>query len=109
MSSVEAQGGGPCELAVALADRRSRVVVLPLIAACVEHSSDGCRCGRDTIVRDRGVLGESFQVDRGAAEQELYVGGGGAGAADAVESVDVLQLRDHAFGVRHPSPGGPDA
>ena len=39
--------------------------------------------------------------------QELYVEGGGAAAADAVESVQVLELGDHAFGVSQPLPVGP--
>ena len=70
----------------------------------------GCcpRCRSDALLCGWGVRGEPFQVDRGAAEQELDVEGGRAAAADAVECVMVLELGDHALGVDHSPSVGPE-
>ena len=92
MSSVQAYAYWPDELLAVESDRDALAVVFAVLAAGSEAGGRfRCCCG--ALVRDRGVLGESFQVDRGAAEQELQMEGGRAAAADAVESVHVLQLR----------------
>src|ERR671930_2409186 len=109
MSSVGAQAYGPDELLAAEADFRLWLVGLPLMVGGAERRRDRHGCSCDALVRGREVLGESFQVDRRAAEQQLDVEGGRAAAADAVESMVVLQLGDHALGVCHPPPVGPDA
>ena len=71
----------------------------------------GCcpRCRSDALLCGWGVRGEPFQVDRGAAEQELDVEGGRAAAAGAVECVMVLELGDHALGVDRSPSVGPEA
>ena len=99
MRSVQAQVRRPNELLAAEADRGSLAVALALIVAGAERR--GRRFGRccDALVRGWSVSGESFQVDRDATEQELDVEGGHAAAAHPVESVEVLQFGDHAFGV----------
>src|SRR6266511_3847305 len=109
MRSVEAQAHGPDEWLVTELDRRVLSDALaPIAGAADRRAGRFRRCG-DALVRVGRVLGEPFQVDRGAAEQQLRVEGGGAAAADAVEPVLVLQLGDHTLGVRHPLPVGPDA
>src|SRR5437773_1679012 len=109
MSSVEARACGPDELLAAEADRGSQLITVWFVANGTERGGGRCGRRRDALLRRRGVLGESFQVDRGAAERELQVEGGGAAATDAAEPVMVLQLGDHALGVRHPQPVCPDA
>jgi len=76
MSSVEAQACGPDELFATEPDLGSQPTVVRVSVAGAERS--GGRSGRccDALVRGRGVLSESFQVDGSAAEQELEVEGG---------------------------------
>src|SRR6266536_4722654 len=109
MRSVEAQARGPDELLATAVDRALAVgSFAPVVVASGRGDGGFRRCG-DALVRDWRVRGEPFQVDRRAAEQELQVEGGCAAAADAVESVLVLQLGDHALRVGHPPPVRPDA
>src|SRR6266498_2792594 len=108
MRSVETEACRPGELLAAEADRRSLTGSFAPIVARVERGGGRCRRCGDALVRGWCVRGEPFQVDRGAAEQELDVEGGSAAAADAAEAVLVLQLGDHALGVGHPSLVRPD-
>src|SRR5919198_64888 len=100
MTSVEAQVYGPDELLAGEADfvLQSGGSGAPAVRA--DHCGNCRRRCRDALVRNRGVLGESLQVDRGATEQKLQMEGGRAAATDTLESVQVLQLGDDAFGVR---------
>ena len=109
MRSVEAQAGGPDEVLAAEADRCSLGDSFVPFVFAVLRGGGGFRLGGGTLVRAWRLRDEPFQVDRGAAEQELHVEGGGAAAADAAESVLVLQFGDHALGVGHPAPVRPDA
>src|SRR6266576_1332864 len=104
MTSVEAQARRPDELLAAETDRRPLADwFAPVAAAAVRSGGRVRRCG-DALVCGWQVRGEPFQIDGGAAEQELHVEGGGAAAADAAECVQVLQLSDHALGVGHSPP-----
>src|SRR6266545_3582727 len=85
MRSVEAQACGPDELLASEADRRSLAEVLASIVVAAERGGDRLRCCGNALLCGWRMLGEAFQVDRGAAEQELYVEGGCAATADAVE------------------------
>jgi hypothetical protein len=53
------------------------------IAGGAELGGGRCWRGGDPLLRGRDVFGESFQVDRGASEQELDVEGGRATAPHA--------------------------
>ena len=54
------------------------------------------------------AAGESFDVDRGAAEQQLDVEQAGAATAGAIQAVLVLELGDAALGVAHAPDVRPD-
>src|SRR5207244_12703343 len=109
MTSVQTQARCPDELLTTEADRRPLAGACAPVGVAAERGGGRFRRCGDALVRGWRVRGEPFQVDRGTAEQELYVEAGRAAAADAVEAVVVLQFRDHALGVGHPPPVGPDA
>src|SRR5215210_5226106 len=109
MRSVEAQACGPDELVAAEADRWPLTGSFAPIVVAAEWGDRRFRRCRDALVCAWRVRGEPFEVDRGAAEQELHVEGGCAAAADAAEPVLVLQFRDHALGIGHPPPVRPNA
>src|SRR5439155_21182860 len=80
-------------------------------AACrrgLEVARSGGRCAGDTVGRLRDVVSDALAVECGAAEQELDVEERCPARADAVERMPVLQLADHALGVRHPLLVRPD-
>src|SRR6266540_4811290 len=108
MTSVEAQARRPDELLSSEVDRALAVGSFARFVVAAVCCDDRLRRCGDALVRGWCVRGEPFQVDRGAAEQELDVEGGSAAAADAAEAVLVLQLGDHALGVGHPSLVRPD-
>src|SRR5438128_1814867 len=109
MRSVQTKADHPGVFLVAGVQTGARAVALTGIGSGA--LAGGC-CGRrrrDAFLRSRSVFGESFEVDRRGANQELEVERGRAAAADAVETVQVLQLGDHALGVCHSSPVSADA
>src|SRR6266542_4242916 len=109
MTSVEVEARRPDELLSTEVDRALAVGSFArFVVAAVCRDDRLRRCG-DALMRGWRVRGEPFQVDRGAAEQELDVETRRAAAADAVEPVLVFQFGDHALGVGHPPPMRPDA